>query len=102
MKKKENPTTGTNKSSVSGAVNLSPGLHDRIARKAYELFEKRGWAHGFDVHDWLEAERLVRAETKPEIKTGKSRSKAETESKRMTPSRESSVAAKPRSILGRP
>jgi hypothetical protein len=31
----------------------------RIADKAYDLYEKRGGAHGFDVEDWLEAERLV-------------------------------------------
>jgi hypothetical protein len=30
-----------------------------IAKKAYELFEGRGSAHGHDVDDWLEAERLV-------------------------------------------
>jgi len=34
-------------------------LRERIAQKAYELYEKRGHAHGCDVEDWLEAERLV-------------------------------------------
>jgi hypothetical protein len=33
-----------------------------IAKKAYELFEGRGRAHGHDVDDWLEAERLVMEE----------------------------------------
>ena len=43
------------------------GLNDhearrRIAEKAYELYERRGFCHGCDLDDWLEAERLVLAE----------------------------------------
>ncbi len=34
-----------------------------VARKAFELFERRGGDHGHDVDDWLEAERLVKGET---------------------------------------
>ena len=37
-------------------------LRERIALKAYELFEKRGLTPGCDVDDWLEAEKLVAAE----------------------------------------
>ena len=37
-------------------------LRQRIATKAYELYECRGCCHGHDVEDWLEAERLVLAE----------------------------------------
>lgn len=37
-------------------------LHQRIAEKAYELYECGGCCHGRDVEDWLEAERLVLAE----------------------------------------
>jgi hypothetical protein len=37
-------------------------LRQRIAEKAYELYECRGCCHGRDVEDWLEAERLVSAE----------------------------------------
>lgn len=32
-----------------------------ISRVAYELFERRGGAHGNDQDDWFEAERIVRA-----------------------------------------
>jgi hypothetical protein len=28
-----------------------------IAKRAYELFERRGCAHGFDLDDWITAER---------------------------------------------
>ena len=31
--------------------------YDDIARRAYELFEARGFSHGNDVEDWLAAER---------------------------------------------
>ena len=35
------------------------GIHDEIARVAYELYRKRGRAHGHDLEDWLEAEKIV-------------------------------------------
>lgn len=31
-------------------------IHDLIARRAYEIFERRGHIHGFDIADWLWAE----------------------------------------------
>jgi len=34
-------------------------INDEIARVAYELYEKRGRAHGDELEDWLEAERIV-------------------------------------------
>jgi hypothetical protein len=37
-------------------------LRQRIAEKAYELYECGGCCHGHDVEDWLEAERSVLAE----------------------------------------
>ncbi len=33
--------------------------HQRIALRAYELYEARGYIHGFDVEDWLQAEREI-------------------------------------------
>ena len=44
-------------------------LQQRIAEKAYELYECRGCCHGRDLEDWLEAERLVLAEI--ELQTDK-------------------------------
>ena len=32
---------------------------ERIATKAYELWEQRGGRHGYDLEDWLDAEALV-------------------------------------------
>jgi hypothetical protein len=36
------------------------GYREKIARVAYELFERRGRTHGNDQGDWFEAERIVR------------------------------------------
>ena len=33
---------------------------EEISRVAYKLFERRGFKHGHDLEDWLEAERIVR------------------------------------------
>jgi|GEM_PF-1320148 len=35
-------------------------MQDMIAKKAYELYEKRNFQNGNDFNDWLEAERLVK------------------------------------------
>jgi hypothetical protein len=32
---------------------------ERIAARAYELYEARGGEHGQDIDDWLQAERQV-------------------------------------------
>ena len=54
------------------ARNLSPEpesmqkysgeVRERIAKKAYELYEQRGRQAERDVEDWLKAEELVRKE----------------------------------------
>ena len=40
-------------------IPISEELHTDIERRAYELYERRGWRHGEDLHDWLEAEREI-------------------------------------------
>lgn len=37
-------------------------LWDRIARKAYELFQQRGEEPSHDIDDWLTAEHFVQEE----------------------------------------
>ncbi len=44
-------------------------LRGRIAEKAYGLYEKRGCCHGYDMDDWLEAERLVLSEIKSQAQS---------------------------------
>ncbi len=56
----------------TGERNLSPEpesmqkysdeVRERIAKKAYELYEQRGRQAERDVEDWLKAEELVRKE----------------------------------------
>jgi hypothetical protein len=36
---------------------------ERIAARAYELYEARGGEHGQDLADWLQAEREIGTET---------------------------------------
>jgi len=36
----------------------------RVALKAYELFERRGYQHGYHVEDWLQAEQLIKENSK--------------------------------------
>jgi hypothetical protein len=38
---------------------MKKGRHDEIARVAYERYEKGGRAHGNDLTDWFEAEKIV-------------------------------------------
>jgi hypothetical protein len=38
---------------------MKNNLYDEVAKVAYELHEKRGRVHGYDLEDWLEAERIV-------------------------------------------
>jgi hypothetical protein len=59
-KKNENLT----KEEVNGRMDDQP-IHERIAERAYELYQKRGQSHGKDLDDWLEAERLVLSEHNP-------------------------------------
>jgi hypothetical protein len=55
------PESGTTKNRFSG-----PEFYARVARKAYEFFERRGADHGHDLEDWLEAEREVKEEMRRE------------------------------------
>lgn len=54
--------TGSIASSKKSGGRSAPGgeeLTRRIREKAFELFQKRGYAHGSDQADWFEAERIV-------------------------------------------
>jgi len=39
------------------------GMHERIALRAYALYEERGYRHGWDLQDWLDAEREILSPT---------------------------------------
>ncbi len=58
-RKAATPKTTSKKSSPS-----KESVQDKIARVAYELYEKSGYVHGRDVEHWLEAEKIVMGKKK--------------------------------------
>lgn len=48
-------------------LELKQELQSLIARRAFEIFEKRGGQHGHDVVDWLQAESEIRHGCRHEI-----------------------------------
>ena len=52
--------------SENGRHSQTGEFNTEVARKAYDLFQRRGGESGRDIEDWLEAERLVRQEQHPE------------------------------------
>ncbi len=40
--------------------NTNGPTREEIARRAYELYLERGGTHGYDIEDWLNAERELR------------------------------------------
>jgi hypothetical protein len=95
VKKQPNKKSLASKAPLSETTALDSALREQIAQKAYDLYEKRGGAHGLDTEDWLEAERLVLAETKAAAKT-------DVVTKAKTPGRERIMATKSGSVLDRP
>ena len=61
-KGKENKGENSSTNTIGKSTMDDEVLRQRIAEKAYELYEKRGQSHGQDLDDWLEAERLVFSE----------------------------------------
>jgi len=62
-------------------------LYEKIARIAYELYEKNGYIQGCDLDHWLEAEKIVMVriaeeEKKKEEKNIKSEKKPATKTKK--------------------
>jgi hypothetical protein len=43
-------------------IELPDGMWDRIATKAYELWEERGRREGCELEDWVDAEAMVMEE----------------------------------------
>lgn len=53
--------TATIKLGRSSNPNMSTeDLNKLVAKKAYELYEKRGKKAGHSLDDWLEAERIIK------------------------------------------
>ncbi len=48
-------------SAASNANAKESVLYERIAQRAYELYEQRGCQAGYELEDWLQAEREIRS-----------------------------------------
>ena len=48
--------------SFQAAAGTSHVPRERVAQRAYEKWMKRGCVHGYDLQDWVEAERELAAE----------------------------------------
>lgn len=44
------------------AIELPEGIRERISKKAFELWQDRGYRDGHDLEDWLDAEAIVMEE----------------------------------------
>jgi len=44
------------------SIELPNGMRERIATKAFELWQERGYRDGYDFEDWLDAEAIVMEE----------------------------------------
>lgn len=60
-------------STSSAASDQEADLQQRIAEKAYELYQLRGYCHGLDRYDWELADQLVRLELEQEQSRSKRR-----------------------------
>lgn len=64
---------------ATGILQTDEELREKIALRAYEIYEDRGGQHGRDIDDWLQAESDVLAEAEQQQKWshgGKQPSKA--------------------------
>lgn len=52
--------------------NEQGAARQRIAHRAYELYEQRGRADGLDAQDWLQAELEILGQTEPSAAPGTS------------------------------
>ena len=50
---------------------MKNNLAMEIQKRAYELFLDRGCQEGFDLEDWLQAEKEVSGSSTPAVKTKK-------------------------------
>jgi hypothetical protein len=65
--------TGHTSQPAKGAT-VTGVTQEKIAKRAYELWLKRGCKHGCDKQDWLDAEAEVKAETARSATSGKTTS----------------------------
>ena len=60
-KSKRPPSRKSPPSAASSATVKELALYERIAQRAYELYEQRGRQGGSALEDWIQAEREIRS-----------------------------------------
>lgn len=63
----QDASTGLKLASAEELLQLRQELHDLIARRSYELFERSGRQYGHDFDDWLQAESEILHSCRHEI-----------------------------------
>ncbi len=63
--------TLTRASSKTVAPEEENRTRQRIAERAYDLFQARGRVDGHDIDDWLQAERQIQAEQAKPLSTAR-------------------------------
>ena len=53
---------------TGGTVSTRRPTREEIQRRAYELFEKRGYESGHEWEDWFTAEKTLMVRTNTELK----------------------------------
>jgi uncharacterized protein YukE len=59
---KKKPSMRQTLAASAESVELLNGIWERISRKAFELWQERGYRDGHDFEDWLDAEVIVMEE----------------------------------------
>jgi hypothetical protein len=67
-------TKKAGKTNGNGAGSSQIG-GDEIARRAYDLYLLRGGGHGADFDDWIEAEKQLKQDQRPEVPVAPERRK---------------------------
>ena len=62
------PRTQQEPVAIRNLEDLAQEIHERISRRAYELFESRGYGPGGDLEDWFGAEAELRLAIQPQIR----------------------------------
>ena len=56
----------TKEENIAQASDSQVLIEDAVRERAHQLFEQRGFEHGHDLDDWLEAEAEVASKNRPD------------------------------------
>jgi hypothetical protein len=60
--KKMKPSMRSPLAASPQSIELPDGMRERISKKAFELWQARGYRDGHDLDDWFDAEAIVMEE----------------------------------------